>query len=427
MTSRDQITFPENEKKSEYDDKSDLMVAIKFSKLGKNFDIAKELLEKYDDINKIDDEGKTLLIKTLFSSNEHLNKDIIKLIIEKGSHVSKLVNPFISLSDKIEKETTYPISLLTKIKETINKYTDFLPLTISIDRNDFETAKLLLEKGANVNELNRHGDTLLIKSVFNSDRIEFTKLALEYKADTNITDNIEKSALYYAVDFRKTEHIKLLLDAGANINSTKNSPFKKAIERSLESKDYSTILKMFFEKGAKVDMLENNGIKSLKDALFLKNFDVYNLLIDNGVDFNKEDNGISALMYAFSKSNYDDLLNVIKCMLEKNGKQSGIDKELALKITDKNNKELIKILKVNQNSLLLKAIKAKNINMITLLLKEKINIDENFIEIIKLNDLEVLKLCCENIKTELKCYDILDKLVNDKINSDILDYIYKKF
>lgn len=420
MTTREQITLPENKNLSRYDDSSDLILAIRFSKLGKNFEIAKELLEKYERINKIDENGVTLLINILLFDTEYVNSDLIKIIIERGSHVNKLFNPIISMLDQFT--SGYPIKSLNEVKDFVKKQAiNYVPLTMAASNKDI--VKLLLEKGANIDQQDTYGDTLLIKTVANND-CEIVKLALEYKANVNLLDNDGRSALFYATSRGKTEYVKLLLDAGANINSEKCCPFTKAISDYIDGFFTDRVVNVFFEKGAKIEMLKNNGIDILKNAIYNNNHNVCELLVNNGVDVNKEINGISALNYAIKNSMNDSLLIVIKYMIEKGGK---VDKVHSLKITNINNKKLIKIFEINENELLIKAVKSKNINMIKLLLKEGNGNDDILMEIIRMNDLDLLKLYCDNYKTKLARNDILNALIDDTINCDILDFIYGKF
>ena len=422
MNTRDQIILPENDILSKYDSHTDLILAIRFSKLENNLDIAKSLLENYENINFIDKNGKTLLINVLMLPIEHINMDIIKLIIDKGSHLDKIPNPFIFAIDVLKK--SIDIELLNKLFETSKNWNSNVPLILAARKNNIEIVKYLLVKGANINLQECNGDTLLIVAA-EQNNYEILKIALEYKPNLDLLDMIGESALHYIVKNNNIEYLEILLKEGAKMHTDRCSPFRRAISNDIYN-DKTTLTKIFFEHGAKITMLEKNGVDKLRDVIDKKNFDLCNLLINNGVDVSEKiksnDNEVSLLMYAFMKSKNDDLLEIIKLMITKVGH---FNKENALKNTDASNKQLIEMLKQN-NELLLKAIKLKNINMIKLLL-EKGKFDNTiFIEIIALNDKNLIKLCCDNIKLDVKRDDILNKLVDYNIDYDILNFIYEK-
>ena len=426
MTTRDQITFPENYDKSNVKSESDLMVAIRFSKLGNNLEIAKSLLENYGDINKQDKKGRTLLINALLIEDDTVNTEIIKIIIEKGANVNKIINPIIPFLNKLTTENLISSELSQDIHDCINKrYDDNIPLMLALEKNYVDIMDILLEKGANIDERNSDGYTILIKSIRNKN-LEAIKLVLKYKPNIEILSNTKRTALYYTINDFNIDSIKLLLDAGAYMYSKNNSdsPFIKVIDNDLSYKGCNAS-KLFFEKGADIKMLNKNGVEYLRRAISKKNLPLIKLLIENGVDVNNEDiNSVSSLLYAFEKSKNDDLLEIIKLMISKGGKY---DQEYALNNTDASNTQLIKMIKCISDKLLKDAIKVKNINMIKLLILKKWGDNDTFLEIIRLNNLELVQLYCEHNKSTLFQSEILEKIINDAISIDILDFIYEKF
>lgn len=92
----------------------------------------------------------------------------------------------------------------------------------------FETAKLLLNYGADPNEQNTKGITPLMYTakyydtfISNENSKKISKLLLDYGADPNIQDQYGITAIIFASEYGKNrwfEIIKLLLDRGANIN-----------------------------------------------------------------------------------------------------------------------------------------------------------------------------------------------------------------
>lgn len=250
MTTREQITLLENYNKSQYDTDSDLELAIRFSKLGNNLEIAKTLLENHGDINKQDTNGRSLLINSLLFIADFVDTEIIKLILEKGADVNKTSHPIIPIINKLTSEGTITKELSDDFMKLVNKkYCVYIPLLLCGYQVDI--IKLLLEKGANINEQNKIGYTLLISST-RSQYTEAIKLVLEYKPDVDIMSNNDRTALYYAIANYNIESIKLLLDAGAYMYSKNgsDSPFKLVLYDDI-CYNRSEATKLFFEKRCK--------------------------------------------------------------------------------------------------------------------------------------------------------------------------------
>jgi len=78
--------------------------------------------------------------------------------------------------------------------------------------SDFEIAKKLIEKGANVNAKDERGDTALMRAV-SWGHIKIVKLLIEKGANVNIKDNNGWTAMDYFSGCEKTK--ALLVEAGA--------------------------------------------------------------------------------------------------------------------------------------------------------------------------------------------------------------------
>lgn len=419
-TVRSQITLPEGLSSHFQLVTSDLLLAIKYSKLGNNFEIAKSLLENYENINKIDKNGEILLNQVLMMNDAHINNKIIKLIIDKGSHINKIPNPFAKTIDELKDWIS--IELISEITKYVDANISIrVPLILATKKNNIEIVEYLLAKGANIDEQDNNKDTMLTASSEHC-KDEIFNIAIKFKANVGLLDKNGKSALDFAFINDKIEYAKIL-----------------------------------FNEGAKIQMLENNGVDHLKKAISNKKLEMCLLLINNGVNIETEVNYLEAkfslLMLTFIKCMNDDLVNVITLMLTK---VPHFDKHDALKKIDSSNKELLEIiknfisndalkvteptkpeivsnivesketLKIN-NELLLNAIKSKNINMIKILLKKQHQDENILIEICRMNDMDLLKFFCENINIKLKYDELFNKLVNDNINTDILDFIYNNF
>ena len=415
MTTRDLITFPENKTKSEYESQSDLLLAIEFSKLGTNLEIAKTLLENYGNIDKQDKESRTLLVNSLLLNPEYVDTEIIKyIILVKGANINKLTNPYKNEMNKIvEKDTECFIECINNL---INeRYAKYVPLILAARRNYNDVINILLERGCNVDEKDYYDDNLLsIACSYN--KTELVKIALNYKA------NIDVTILKKAFSNRHIESLKLLLNSDAFICSNKYGDlFEKAIIMDMDLNNNCELTKLFLLKEAKIEILDDKGFYALRVAIEKNHYNMVCLLIQNGIDINYTRAGsYSPFERIINESRDDSHLKIFKLMLSKGMK---LDSKTALHIINPNNRKIIKLLKEEPQDLLNKAIQSKNINMIKILIKKEDNSEKTLIEIIKLNNQDLVKFYFENVKPLTTLNFVLKKIMDEVIDYDMLKLI----
>lgn len=81
---------------------------------------------------------------------------------------------------------------------------------------DLQRVLALLEAGADINSLDRYGQTALMNSVLSND-FDLAQLLVARGAKLDQTAKYHLSALMLAVINRRTEIVRLLLEAGANV------------------------------------------------------------------------------------------------------------------------------------------------------------------------------------------------------------------
>ena len=125
--------------------------------------------------------------------------------------------------------------------------------------NTVDAARVLLEKGANVNAVNYDGETPLHRAVISS--VEMVKLLIDFGAKVDVKDNEGKTPTDIAVMFEKAEVIKLMkggLDGAIEA-------YTKAIK---VQPDYFDYLHRGFAKQAKGDL--DGGIADYTEAIKLQ-------------------------------------------------------------------------------------------------------------------------------------------------------------
>ena len=212
----------------------------------------------------------------------------------------------------------------------VNFMDGITPLILSIIYKQDEIAKILIEKGANLNKKEKEsGATPLILSII-YERYEITKILIEKGANVNIKDKAGFTALVHAIQREKTDISKMLIKRKANVNT--KITFKTD---GLYLKDFTPltfnvdkeVAELLIEAGANVNTrlsikddsrnIELENITPLMWVIFDYNTELAELLIEAGADLNAKDkDGNTALYYAFTRNNG----KITKLISEKGGR-----------------------------------------------------------------------------------------------------------
>ena len=119
-----------------------------------------------------------------------------------------------------------------KLRENPNAFNvvnneGYSPLTLACYRENNEVAKLLIEKGSDINGISKMGTSLMAAIVKGNN--EMVKLFIDKKANLESTDSNGITALIYAVQFQNKVALKLLIDNKAD-KTHKDKAGKTAFE-----------------------------------------------------------------------------------------------------------------------------------------------------------------------------------------------------
>src|SRR4030095_753141 len=143
-----------------------------------------------------------------------------------------------------------------------------------------EIMELLLKKGAKVDSRNRAGQTALMWSTNEKDKLQ---LLLKYGADINATSNAGNTPLLIAcVGANKFETVKLLLNNGANALA-KNNNKETALMRAATFGDAGTI-SLLLNKGVEINAKNEGGATALYWAIENSNREAALQLLELGAD-----------------------------------------------------------------------------------------------------------------------------------------------
>lgn len=169
----------------------------------------------------------------------------------------------------------------------------------AIQQNDVATVRTMLAEGASVNGPLDGGGKPPLVSAAELGHTEIVRLLLERGARIEAVDKDGDTALANAAWKGHAETVRLLLQNGANVNSAsafRNTPLLLAVRRSSQTS------RLLIENGADVRSANKDGETPLGSAAYNGLTDILGLLLDKGADIEAVDKyGDTALINASIK------------------------------------------------------------------------------------------------------------------------------
>ncbi|VDI55515.1 Hypothetical predicted protein [Mytilus galloprovincialis] len=194
----------------------------------------------------------------------------------------------------------------------------FTPLTAACREGHLRTVEILLDKGANINQTNKNGETPIYTACFGG-HYSLVKLLIGKHADINKRNKYNRTPLYVSCLSGHERIAHFLIDEGANVHQSSDSLIV-AIHGG-----HDKIVKKLISKDC---CLNSVDIKS-KTALFIaceEGFtELVRLLIDNNADIYKVDSdGKTPLHAACCVGNKD----IVRMLIDKNADVNMLDVDL---------------------------------------------------------------------------------------------------
>ncbi len=292
------------------------------------------LLEAGANVNAKESWGGTTAL--MWAASEQ-HTAAVKLLLEHGADVNARSN-FVAAANGRGFEGRTPA--VPKAEQKVEEFASgwLTPLMFAAREGDLESARLLVNAGANVNAIAGDGKDALGLAIFNGN-YDFASFLIDSKSDVNHADTQGFTPLFWAVDRRNMETapnfpwmitadplplIKKLLDAGANPNALVNntprarmragSPrivFATALMRAAFSADLE-LVKMLLSYKGDPKIISSDGETMIEAAAGLgfiqgyskgktaaERLEVVKLFVGLGADVNQADDyGITPLMVA---------------------------------------------------------------------------------------------------------------------------------
>lgn len=284
-------------------------------------------------------------ITALYQAVLNLNPKLVEYFLDKGASIEKAGGTDVygnimmaaagSKFNNSNDKSPVDLEALEKSAENSAKITEMLigkadkniindslegktPLIIAVGNSYIDTAKILIENGANINAVDIEGWSALSYAVNNGD-IEIAKLLLENKA--KIKDELLIAIKSPIVESR-INIMKLLIDNKANINYTDENGFNP-LNIAIESGDME-LTKFLITNGANVNSLMQDGVSLIGYAIAQNNMDLLQILIENeaNVNYTGGDSWANTPLQTASRLGLD---NVVRILLTRNADINAVD------------------------------------------------------------------------------------------------------
>lgn len=150
----------------------------------------------------------------------------------------------------------------------------------SVDFDDLQGVSNYLNSGGDVNKANQFKESLLLRAC-RLNNYKIVKLLVDAGADVNQACNSGNTPLHEAQTLKIA---KLLIEKGANVNSKGNIG-----NTPLHTTDSSDIAKLLIENGAEINAKNKYQWEPVRYAVEYKNIPLTATLVKNGADINHKD------------------------------------------------------------------------------------------------------------------------------------------
>lgn len=377
----------------------------------KDFKTIKYLIKKGVDCKTIDNNGQT----AMFKCN---NAKVVKMLIKKGANTNQV--------DSFGKTPIFYIDNIKTLEVLIDNNADvnfkdnkgYTPIwrfsnnrfvKETVRKEEFKRIKFLIEHGAYVDSL-ANGSKLLLKTL---DRKRYDILEMLIKCNANLGEinRIGELILIYAIKDGEENIVELLINRGLDINEKDDLLGETAIFQAIRNENINMV-KMLINLGASIELINKRHETPLIIALKRKNIDLMRILIDSGANVNfvldsekspsrkriwgyNDEDGYTPLFLAVQ----EDFIEGVKLLIEKGANINQKDLFGDRPICSAKSSQVAELLLDNgadidakNNFGFVPLFKIKNIDVLKIIVEKGANVD-----VLSRSGLSVLSRCCDTL------------------------------
>lgn len=186
-------------------------------------------------------------------------------------------------------------------------------------RGDTGAAVALINRGMDVNTVDRHGNTLLTQSI-RRDLPELFDYLMQRKARINMRNRNGETALSIAAYLGRANYVRRLVDAGAEVNFFGWPPLAYAAYNG-----HTEIVEYLLKRGAEIDAKTENGSTALFFASRFGHIETVRTLLKHQADPTiVNDNDETAVDWAL-KGKHTDIEDILRAAGGRSGKSVTIE------------------------------------------------------------------------------------------------------
>ena len=262
-----------------------------------NYDTVDFLIDSGADVNAQDNDGRTVLFDAVLKGPSNMN--MIDHLISKGADIDN--------RDFYEKSVIDEIAEAILITQNNKKPSSRRFLELKDDENYINLLKKMLLFKPRINLAREDGRTILF-DVITENNIELIKVLINAGADLNILDNENNSPLSYMIDEGLVitnqkdkelflERLVFILKFRIDVNTIDNDG-KTIFHKAVLANDLDVVEKLLTKK-TNLNIKDKQGRTALHHTQWKGNYKIARLLIAAGADINEADYaGFTILNYA---------------------------------------------------------------------------------------------------------------------------------